>query len=95
MKIFENVVRLFKKSMSESKVTIREILDKLNGKNKHEPWEVVDNIYAVRQVNIDREKRINNTGNGIVLKMFANNKTGEMRLYFAKDTDDSEARKLL
>jgi len=55
----------------------------------------VDNIYAVRQVNIDREKRINNTGNGIVLKMFANNKTGEMRLYFAKDTDDSEARKLL
>lgn len=81
--------------MSEPKTTIRKILDDLNGEGNDTPWEEMDNIYATRQVSIDKDKNIRNINRGVVLKMFVHNETGQIKLYLAKDTDDPEARKLL
>ena len=80
--------------MTEPVTTIEKILEELNTGDSQKPWVETSGIHAVRQIEVTGGKLIKDKDTGFVLKFFINRKTGEVRSFYAKYTDDPEAKNL-
>jgi hypothetical protein len=76
--------------------TTRKILDSLNGKDKNSPWVVVPSLYTLTAAGISPVNgKVDLQSEGLILKVFINESTGEIKTYLAKFIEDVSERSLL
>ena len=75
--------------MAKQIITVREILDSLNGKGKNEPWTEISGIGVLSSAKILGNLVIDDTQK-LALKLFVHSKTGELKSFIAKLTDAPE-----
>jgi hypothetical protein len=74
--------------------SIRAILDELNGKGKNEPWVELPGYSTLQGAAIQKKNQIDFITMATALKLFVNNKTGELKSYVAKWVDDNASQLL-
>jgi len=92
------MTKLFKRkknnNMAAQVTTVKKILEELNGVGKTTPWVEVPGVYSVSSVSVIAVAQVNTNGQAMVLKLFINNSTGEIKYYIAKWLDIPEAKLL-
>lgn len=83
-----------KTNMAIPITTVKKILEELNGPGKNSPWSEVPSTYILSSVSISGPGQINIQQDGLILKVFINLLTGEIKTYLAKWIDIPEAKYL-
>jgi hypothetical protein len=80
--------------MATQITTVRKILDELNGVGKDTPWNEIPQTYTLTSVKVNVVGTADLQPQGVLLKLFINSKTGEIKTYLAKWLDIPEAKLL-
>lgn len=75
--------------MANKVITVRQILDNLNGLGKNTPWVEIPGIGAVSSAKVLGDKVIDTTDR-IAVKFFVHSRTGELKFFVAKVTNAPE-----
>ena len=73
---------------------IKEILKELNPPEGKGDWYAVDGIEAFGKVRVEGNKVQSDFSRMVVVKLFKNKKTGEIKTYLAKNLDTPERESL-
>lgn len=74
--------------------TIKEILKELNPPEGKGDWYTIEGIWTLGRVRIKDNKAQSDFNSMVVVKLFKNKKTGEIKTYLAKNLDTPERESL-